>query len=244
MEVYDIIMLVVLVGATLFGAVKGLAWQIASLGAIVASYFAAVRFRGPVAQMLDFEAPWNMFLAMLILYIGTSLVIWLAFRFVSQIIDKVKLKQFDRQIGALLGFAKGVALCVIITLFAVTLMSDDAKTKIVHSRSGYYIAVLLDRSHAVMPDEVHDVLEPYIHSLDERLDGPGEAHPEQQSQIELSNQGGGAGTGSPQPNVWGPVGQQTQPAPGQQGGPTGQQVLQAIERAGNAARAINDGIQR
>ena len=32
-----------------------------------------------------------------------------------------------------------------------------------------YIAKLLDKSHAVLPPQVHEVLDPYIHSLDQRL---------------------------------------------------------------------------
>jgi membrane protein required for colicin V production len=170
MEAYDFIMLAVLALATLFGAWKGLAWQVASLGSIFASYFVAYQFREPVAQMIKAAPPWNKFLAMLILYLAASLAIWLAFRFVSEFIDRVKLKEFDRHAGAVLGFSRGVLWCVIITLFAVTLLGDSQKQSIIDSRSGYYIAVLLDKSHAVMPEEVHDVLGPYIHSLDARLD--------------------------------------------------------------------------
>jgi membrane protein required for colicin V production len=169
MEVYDILMIALLVGATVFGAWKGLAWQLASLGAIVASYFVALRFRADLAEHIRAEPPWDVFIAMLILYVGTSLVIWIVFRMVSQFIDRLKLKEFDRQIGALFGLAKGVLLCVIVTLFAVTLLGDRQREAIVRSRSGYYIARLLDRSHAVMPRELHDVLGPYIESLDEQL---------------------------------------------------------------------------
>ena len=53
MQIYDIIMILVLVGATIFGAYKGLAWQIASLSAIVLSYVVACRFREPVSEMID-----------------------------------------------------------------------------------------------------------------------------------------------------------------------------------------------
>ncbi len=172
MEAYDVIMLIVIVAATLFGAWKGLVWQIASLAAIFASYFVAYQFREPVAARLSFDPPWNTFIAMLVLYLGTSLGIWIVYRFLSEFIDRLRLKEFDRQIGALLGLAKGVVLCVIITLFAVSLSQDAWRQKIVDSRSGYYIALLLDRAHPVMPEEIHDVLEPYIHKLDERLDDP------------------------------------------------------------------------
>ena len=73
MQSYDIFMLIVLAGATLFGFWKGLAWQVASIGSIVLSYFAATYFREPVAAAIDAEPPWNMFLAMLIIYVAASL---------------------------------------------------------------------------------------------------------------------------------------------------------------------------
>jgi len=169
MEIYDLIMLSVVAIGTLFGAWKGLAWQLASLGSIFASYFIAYRFRGPLAEVINASSPWNTFLAMLILFLGSSLAIWLVFRFVSDIIDRVKLKEFDRHAGAALGFCRGILWCVIITLFAVTLLGETQRRAIIESRSGYYIALLLDRSHAIMPEEIHDVIGRYIHSLDERL---------------------------------------------------------------------------
>lgn len=172
MEPYDIIMLLVIIAATVFGAWKGLVWQVASVAAIVVSYLVALRFREPVAARLGFEPPWDTFIAMLILYLATSLGIWIVFRFVSEFINRLKLREFDRQIGALVGLAKGILLCIVITLFAVSLSKDSWRAKIIDSTSGYYIAVLLDKAHPVMPEEVHKVLEPYLHSLDERLDDP------------------------------------------------------------------------
>jgi hypothetical protein len=106
---------------------------------------------------------------MLALYVGTSLVVWIGFRLVSGAIDKLKMKDFDRQIGALLGLAKGALLCTVITIFAVSLLGPVNREKVLDSRSGHYIALFLDRAHAVMPKEVHDTLSPYIHRLDDRL---------------------------------------------------------------------------
>ena len=73
METYDIIMLVVIVGATLFGAIKGFAWQLASIASIVISYIVAYKYREPISESIQADPPWDRFLAMLILYIGTSL---------------------------------------------------------------------------------------------------------------------------------------------------------------------------
>lgn len=179
MDTYDILMIAVLVATTLFGAWKGLAWQVASLAAIVASYYVAFNFRDPVAEQIHTAAPWNVFIAMLLLYVGTSFAIWVIFRLVSRFIDRVKLKEFDRQIGALFGLAKGVLLCVIITLFAVTLLGDQQRQAIIRSKSGYYIALLLDKADRVLPHEVGEVLHPYIHELDENL-----RHPPKESKSE------------------------------------------------------------
>lgn len=167
---YDIFMLVVLVGTTLWGLWKGLVWQIASLASIFLSYFVAFQLRDPVSQYIGAKPPWNVFLAMFILYIGTAALVWLVFQFVRAFVDRIRLKDFDHQVGAILGAGKGVLLCVLITLFAVTLMGEPQRQKIIQSRSGYYIAIFLDKSHAILPPEIHDLLHPYLHNLDESLD--------------------------------------------------------------------------
>lgn len=169
MEIYDIIMLVILVGAMLFGAIKGFAWQLASIASIVLSYVVAYKFREPFSQSIQADPPWNRFLAMLILYIGTALIIWVAFRMVSGTIDRLKLREFDRQIGALFGLLKGALYCILITLFAVTLMGDRVRRTIVESKSGHYIAHVLDHSQAVIPPEIHEVVQPYLEDFDQQF---------------------------------------------------------------------------
>ncbi|MBI3840241.1 MAG: CvpA family protein [Planctomycetia bacterium] len=169
MELYDIVMLVVLVGTTVFGAWKGMAWQVASSASLVLSYGVALRFSAQLAPHFGQQAPLNRFVAMAVLYAVTSLVIWVAFRIVAGFLNRVRLKEFDRQMGALFGAAKGVLVCVAITFFAVTL-SSRAREAVLHSRSGYYIALLLNRADAVMPKELHDVLDPYLDKLERELD--------------------------------------------------------------------------
>ena len=55
---------------------------------------------------------------MLVLYVVTSLAIWLLFRLVSGFIDRLRLKEFDRQLGGVFGAIKGGLWCVVITFFA------------------------------------------------------------------------------------------------------------------------------
>ena len=166
---YDILMLAVLVLTTVFGAWKGMAWQIASLSSLVVSCLVALRFSGPLAPYISQHEPWNRFLAMLLLYLVTSLVIWMVFRLVAGMIDRVELREFDRQVGALFGLFKGTLLCLVVTFFAVTL-SEGARQSILKSRSGYYIALMIERGTPAMPQEVRDVLGKYIEQLDRKLD--------------------------------------------------------------------------
>ena len=130
MQTYDIVMLIVLASTTIFGAIKGFAWQLASVASIVASYFVAYFFRNDVAKMINADPPWNLFLAMLLLYFGSSFVIWMAFRLVSTSIDKIKLRDFDRQLGAGFGLVKGVLICLLITMFAMTLLGPAQQQRI------------------------------------------------------------------------------------------------------------------
>ena len=179
MMLYDILMLVVLVGTIVFGAWKGMAWQLASLASLALSYVLALRFGPQLASLFDLEPPLNRFVGMLVVYLATSLVVWMLFRTVAQAIDRVKLKEFDRQVGALFGAAKGVLLCLAITFFAVTL-SQRSREAVLQSQSGIYMAKLIDRADAVLPEEIHDVLGPYLHRLEHGLDedAPPDASPE------------------------------------------------------------------
>jgi membrane protein required for colicin V production len=172
MQTYDVLMLVVLVAATIFGMWKGMAWQIASLASLVVSYFVALRFADQLSPTFQGIAPppLNKFVAMLLIYMGTSFVIWTLFRFVSGIIDRVKLEYFDRQMGAIFGFAKGVLLCVAITFFAVSLLPQPQKEQILASQTGHYIVVLIDKTDSVVPPEIHDVIGPYLHRIEQQLD--------------------------------------------------------------------------
>lgn len=176
MQTYDFLMLAVLIGTAVFGFVKGMAWQIASLASIVVSYFAALKFAARIAPIFGDSEPWNKYVAMLVVYIACSFAIWLVFRVVAQAIDRVKLKEFDRQMGALVGVAKGVLFCVAITFFAVTLLPAEKKEEVLASRSGHYIGVLLTKAESIVPPEFQDTVGPLLHKVNERVN-PDFDHP-------------------------------------------------------------------
>jgi membrane protein required for colicin V production len=167
-EGYDLVMLGILAAAAVLGYFKGIVWQIAWIAGIVASGFVAFRFAPVAAPFFGQQAPWNRLLALLVLYMGTSLVIWLIFRVVSGAINAVHLSAFDHQLGLLFGLAKGALLCVVITFFAVTL-APAYRSQIVASRSGRIVAEIIVRADELLPKDIADSVDPFVRQFEERL---------------------------------------------------------------------------
>lgn len=170
MSIYDIVMLVIFFGSVIFGYRKGLAWQIASLAAIVISYFVAVNFRNPVAQLISVQAPWNQFAAMLLLFLGTSLVVWTVYASTSKSIKRMELKGFDRQAGAILGVFKGGILCMLVTVFAVSLFGST-RDMVHNSATGHYVVSGIQQFSRFTPTELAGFLNPHLEQFGNNIGG-------------------------------------------------------------------------
>ena len=169
MTLYDIIMLALLLGTVFFGYWKGLAWQVASVAAIVVSYFAAYRFRDQVAQYVQAEPPFNRIAAMLIIFVASSLIIWLAYAYVTRSLEKAELNGFNRQMGALVGAVLGILLCMVVTMFSVSLLGQDAHDSIHHSKFGPYVLRGISTVHMVVPEELSASLDPHFDKFYQQL---------------------------------------------------------------------------
>jgi membrane protein required for colicin V production len=175
-EGYDLVMLGILAAAAVLGYFKGLVWQIAWIAGIAASSYVAIRFGGPLSPFFGQQAPWNKLIAMLALYVATSLAVWLVFRVVSGAINAIHLSAFDHQLGLLLGLAKGGLLCVVITFFAVTL-APGYRDQIVASRSGRIVAELIVRADQYLPKDVVETVSPFVRQFEDQLRRPPGAPP-------------------------------------------------------------------
>ncbi|MGB9688388.1 CvpA family protein [Thermogutta sp.] len=169
--IYDLVIGLIILWTTVYGAIRGFAWQVASLSSLVVSAWAAVRWSPTVAPYLSREEPWNRYLAMLLIFIVCSLIIWLLFRYVAQWIQRVRLEGFDRQMGALLGLAKGILLCFVLTFFAITL-SEGTKRLVLESHSGPWVAALLPRAVRILPPEVRNSVGETIQKFKEQFSEP------------------------------------------------------------------------
>jgi membrane protein required for colicin V production len=170
-EGYDLVMLGILAAAAALGYFKGIVWQIAWIAGIAASSFLALRFSGQLAPFVGQQAPWNRLIAMLAIYVGTSLAVWLVFRVISGAINAIHLSAFDHQLGLLLGLAKGGLMCIVVTFFAVTL-APAYRDQIVASRSGKLVAEIIMRADEVLPPNIAEPVQPFVKQFEDQFQRP------------------------------------------------------------------------
>ena len=170
-EGYDLVMLGILAAAAVLGFFKGIVWQLAWIAGIAASSFVALRFGGQLAPYFGQQAPWNRLIAMLAIYVGTSLAVWLVFRVISGAINAVHLSAFDHQLGLLFGLAKGCLICIVVTFFAVTL-APSYRHQIVGSRSGRLVAEIIIRADELLPPNVVEPVQPFVKQFEEQFQQP------------------------------------------------------------------------
>jgi membrane protein required for colicin V production len=170
-EGYDLVMLGILAAAAVLGFFKGIVWQLAWIAGIAASSFVALRFGGQLAPYFGQQAPWNRLIAMLAIYVGTSLAVWLVFRVISGAINAVHLSAFDHQLGLLFGLAKGCLICIVVTFFAVTL-APNYRHQIVGSRSGRLVAEIIIRADELLPPNVVEPVQPFVKQFEEQFQQP------------------------------------------------------------------------
>lgn len=223
-EGYDLVMLGILAVTALLGYFKGMVWQLAWIAGIVASSFVSLKYGTVAAPYFGQQEPWNRFAAMLALYAGTSLVVWLVFRLVSGVINAIHLSAFDHQLGLLFGLAKGALLCVVVTFFAV-MLAPAYRQQIVSSRSGRIVAQVIVQADTYLPKELQSTVDPFVKQFEQQFQQPGTAP------------FGGASAGQPQAVAgqgasplqafWNGVSSSAAWAGAEQGGGSGQGTQQA-----------------
>lgn len=189
---FDLFIAGILLITTIRGAAKGVAWQLAGIGALVLCFLFATPLSLAVAPMIKLAPPLNRWVAMLGIYLVFSFGTFAIARGFREALEKAKFVEFDRHMGALFGLAKGAILALVITFFSVA-MSEKAREYILKTYTGYASAHIMDALHPVMPKELHAILEPYIHELDAVDPDLKRRHDEHHDEIGLS--------GDPQPDA-------------------------------------------
>jgi membrane protein required for colicin V production len=164
---YDGIMALIVFFTMIHGFWKGAAWQVAPIMSLVLGYMIAMPMSVTSAHYFG-DPPLNRLYALVTIYIGVALVVYLMVRSFRAGIDKAKLTEFDRHIGALLGLVKGILLTLAITV-GLLIQSPVARELILKSESSTIAAKIINAVYPILPQAMHQILRPYLLQLGTEL---------------------------------------------------------------------------
>ncbi len=164
---YDGVMALVVFFAMVHGYWKGATWQIAPIMSLVLGYMIAMPMSVTSAHYFG-DPPQNRLYALVTIYIGVSLIVYLLVRSFRAGIEKAKLTEFDKHIGALLGLLKGLLLTLATTVILL-IYSPVARDQILKSESSTIAAKIINAVYPILPQALHQILRPYLHQLDGEL---------------------------------------------------------------------------
>ena len=164
---YDGVMALIVLFATVHGYWKGATWQIAPIMSLVLGYMVAMPMSVTTAHYFG-DPPQNRLFALVTIYIGVSLVVYFLVRSFREGIEKAKLTELDRHLGALLGALKGILLTLAITVILL-IYSSMARDLILKSESSSIAAKIINAVYPILPKAMHDILSPYLQQLNREL---------------------------------------------------------------------------
>lgn len=162
---YDFFVAAVLIVSMVRGAMRGVIWQLAGIVGLVLCLVFAETISAAFGPHVGLAEPLNHWVVMFGAYLVFSFISFGFARMIHSWMEQAKMTEFDRHLGTVFGLLKGIAFCLVLTFFIVTL-SDDARAMLKHSRSGRAAAIIMDRLHPIMPEKIRASLDKYIHQLD------------------------------------------------------------------------------
>lgn len=164
---YDLLMLLIVIVAVMQGAWRGMAWQLAPIASLVLGYLISYPLSTTLAEHFG-PPPLNRLWAMIAIYLVVSLVVYMIARSIRHSLEKVKLVEFDRHLGAMLGGVKGVLFTVVLTVGLVS-VSAQAREIILKSESSTISARLMNTISPILPKPLNDLVAPYVKTLNDHL---------------------------------------------------------------------------
>lgn len=160
MTIYDAAMAAVLVAGMVWGAWRGITWQIASMASLVLGYLVAHPVSGQIATHFPGPPIVARAVAMLAVYAAVSAGVFLAAWLVRATLRQLKFEAFDRHLGMVLGGLEGMIVGLVVTFFTVSL-APQSREPIFSSTTGRLVGRLMDAVGPALPGEVRDELAPF-----------------------------------------------------------------------------------
>jgi uncharacterized membrane protein required for colicin V production len=149
------------------GAWKGFAWQLGAILAPAAGIAAGWPLSAALAPQLSLRAPLDRWAAFGLLYVGISLLVFLAALGLRKLLERARLGAWDRHLGFAAGALKGVALAVALTLASLP-FSADLRARIPETRSGGLMAEIVQALRPALPPAACELLDPWFRLLQRR----------------------------------------------------------------------------
>jgi len=169
-SVFDLIILAILAALTLRGIWKGMVSQIVSVVSYFVCWIVATRFGSLVAPTIPLEAPWDQVAAMAVVFLITLVGIRFARVALEKLIKDWHLEKLNKSLGGLLGFTKGLLLCLIITFFAV-MLSDTSRAVVFNSKTGSHLVQLITRISLFVPKDSYEFVHTQFAQFQSKVDG-------------------------------------------------------------------------
>lgn len=160
MNWYDAVMVVLVILGMVWGAWRGITWQLASIASLVVGYLVASPVSAQLASGFPGEPIVARSLAMLVVYAGVSGGIFLVAWVIRATLRRLRFQAYDRHLGMVLGGLEGGLIGIVVTLFLVSL-APQTREPVFESPSGRLVGHVLDAFGPVLPAEVRNVLTPF-----------------------------------------------------------------------------------
>jgi uncharacterized membrane protein required for colicin V production len=167
MTVYDGVMAMIVLYTVVHGYFRGAAWQIAPILSLVLGYMVAMPMSVTMAQYFG-PPPLNRLFALVSIYILVSITVYLLVRSFRDGVDKAKLTEVDRHLGAIMGGVKGVLVTLVATCMLI-IYFPQMRDVILKSESSTIAAKMISQIYPLLPKAMHTILNPYLQKLDEQL---------------------------------------------------------------------------
>jgi uncharacterized membrane protein required for colicin V production len=164
MTIYDAAMVGLVVSGMIWGAIRGITWQLASMASLVLGYLVAFPLSGQLVSHFPGEPVVARSLALLASYAAVSGSVFLAAWMVRATLRRWQFEAYDHHLGMILGSLEGAIVGLVITLFVVSL-SPQWRTPILTSPSGRVVCRVLNTIEPVLPGEIRTELSPFWNSM-------------------------------------------------------------------------------
>lgn len=153
-DIFDVIVVLVLVFFTLRGFWNGFVGEVAGLVSLVGGFWAAHNFHPLLSEYLTFisEPAWRQLAAYVLIFVATLILVAVLARILQKVLSFSFVAWVDRLAGGILGLAKGLLLCSIVLLVLQKLMGNMAFLQ--NSRALPYFTSLIEQIRAWLPPDV------------------------------------------------------------------------------------------